>query len=93
MDDFIELILELIIDGSIEALPNKKIPKILRIIIALKILRIIIALIPISFLIGLIILGILLLRDSVLFGSLIIGIAVLLLLALIFKIIDHMRMD
>ena len=53
MDDFIELILELIIDGSIEALPNKKIPKILRIIIAL---------IPISFLIGLIILGILLLR-------------------------------
>ena len=47
MDDFIELILELIIDGSIEALPNKKIPKILRIIIAL---------IPIRFLIGLIIL-------------------------------------
>ena len=84
MDDFIELILELIIDGSIESLPNKKIPKILRIIIAL---------IPISFLIGLIILGILLLRDSVLFGSLIIGIAALLLLALIFKIIDHMRMD
>ena len=84
MDDFIELILELIIDGSIEALSNKKIPKILRIIIAL---------IPISFLIGLIILGILLLRDSVLFGSLIIGIAALLLLALIFKIIDHMRMD
>lgn len=84
MDDFIELILELIIDGSIEALPNKKIPKILRIIIAL---------IPICFLIGLIILGILLLRDSVLFGSIIIGIAVLLLLALIFKIIDHMRMD
>ena len=84
MDDFIELILELIIDGSIESLPNKKIPKILRIIIAL---------IPICFLIGLIILGILLLRDSVLFGSLIIGIAALLLLALIFKIIDHMRMD
>ena len=84
MDDFIELILELIIDGSIEALPNKKIPKILRIIIAL---------IPISFLIGLTILGILLLRDSVLFGSIIIGIAVLLLLALIFKIVDHMRMD
>ena len=84
MDDFIELILELIIDGSIESLPNKKIPKILRIIIAL---------IPISFLIGLIILEILLLRDSVLFGSLIIGIAALLLLALIFKIIDHMRMD
>ena len=57
------------------------------------ILRIIIALIPISFLIGLIILGILLLRDSVLFGSIIIGIAALLLLALIFKIINHMRMD
>ena len=84
MDDFIELILELIIDGSIESLPNKKIPKILRIIIAL---------IPICFLIGLIILGILLLRDSVLFGSIIIGIAALLLLALIFKIINHMRMD
>lgn len=84
MDDFIELILELIIDGSIESLPNKKIPKILRIIIAL---------IPICFLIGLIILGILLLRDSVLFGSIIIGIAALLLLALMFKIIDHMRMD
>ena len=69
---------------GIEALSNKKIPKILRIIIAL---------IPISFLIGLIILGIVLLQDSVLFGSIIIGIAVLLLLALIFKIIDHMRMD
>ena len=84
MDDFIELILELIIDGSIESLPNKKIPKGLRIINAL---------IPISFLIGLIIWGVLLLRDSVFLGSLIIGVAVLLLLALIFKIIDHVRID
>lgn len=82
MDDFIELIFELIIDGSIEALPNKKIPKILRIIIAL---------IPISLLFGLLYLGILFLQNSTLLGVIIIIIAILLLLALIVKLINYMK--
>ena len=82
MDDFIELILELIIDGSIEALPNKKIPKILRIIIAL---------IPIGLLLGLLYLGILFLQNSTLLGVIIIIIAILLLLALIVKLINYMK--
>ena len=38
MDDFIEFILKLLLEGSIDALPNKKIPLVIIIIIILAII-------------------------------------------------------
>lgn len=35
MDDFIEFILKLLLEGSIDALPNKKIPLVIIIILAI----------------------------------------------------------
>lgn len=82
MDDFIEFILELLLEGSIDALPNKKIPLVIRIILA-----IILALV----LIGIIILGVLLFRDSTFIGCLVIALGVIFLIVLIVKMIEHIK--
>ena len=82
MDEFIELILELLLEGSIDALPNKQIPLVIRIILA-----IIVALV----FIGIIILGVLLLRDSTFIGGLLIALGVIFLIVLIVKMIEYIK--
>lgn len=82
MDVFIELILELLLEGSIDALPNKKIPLVIRITLA-----IILALV----LIGIIILGVLLLRASTFIGCLVIALGVIFLIILIVKMIEYIK--
>ena len=82
MDNLIEILLDLIVNGSIEMLPNKKVPKIIRIIISL---------ILISIILGIIILGIVLLKGSLLGGILIIIVGVLLLIGILIKLIKYMK--
>ena len=82
MDDLIEILLELILEGSSELLQNKKVPKWIRIIIAL---------IFIGFLIGIISLGVMLLNKSILGGIIIIGVGVFLLIGIIIKIRKYME--
>lgn len=77
MDDLIEFILELIIDGCIEFLPDKKIPKWLRVIMALVILAVAI---------GVIVLGVVLLRASIIVGVGMIIIGIGFLIATIVKV-------
>lgn len=81
MDDLIEILLELIIDGSIELLPNKKVPKWIRIIISLFL---------ISIIIGIIVLGIILFKESILGGSIILLVGIILLIGAIIKIRKYM---
>lgn len=64
MDDIIEFFIELVLDGSHELLKSKNVPKWIRYLIAL---------IFISITIGLIALGIILLKESVIGGIIIIS--------------------
>lgn len=82
MDDLIELLIELVLDGSHELLKSKKVPKWIRYIIGL---------IFISIPIGAIVLGIMLLKKSVLGGVIIIGVGVFLLIGIIIKIRKYMK--
>lgn len=80
MEYIIEFILELILEGSMELSQNKKIPKIIRYPL--------IAIIILFFLtvtLGLIIVGILILKQSILMGLFIILIGLIILIASIFK--------
>ena len=76
MDDFIELILELLLEGSIDALPNKKIPLVIIIILAI--------------ILALVLIGILL-RDSTFIGCLVIALGVIFLIILIVKMIEYIK--
>ena len=82
MDNFIEILLDLIVNGSIEMLPNKKVPKWIRTIISL---------IIISMIMGLIIVGIVVLKESLLGGILIIIVGVFLLIGIIIKVKNYMN--
>ena len=77
MDNLIEILLDLIVSGNIEMLPNRKVPKWIRIIISL---------ILISIILGIIILGIVLLKESLLGGILIIIVGAFLLIGIIIKV-------
>jgi len=74
MDDIIEFLLELIIEGSIELIPNKKVPKWLRYIIAF-----VLSLVALTFIIGLIVFGIMLIRESILGGLILLVVGIILL--------------
>lgn len=78
MDDFIEFILKLLLEGSIDALPNKKIPLVIIIIIILAII------------LALVLIGILL-RDSTFIGCLVIALGVIFLIILIVKMIEYIK--
>jgi len=80
MDDLIELLIELLIDGSLELLPNKKIPKWLRVILFLFLIGIILSVI---------VLGTLILAESLLVGFIIILSGLILLMGFIIKIKKH----
>ena len=82
MEDLIGLLLEIILDGSIELLPNKKVPKWIRIIISL---------VFISIIIGIMVLGIVLLKQSIIGGSILIVIGIFLLVGSIIEIRKYMK--
>lgn len=82
MDDLIEIVLELILDGSIELLPNKKVPKWIRIIISL---------VLISIIIGIIVFGVLLLKESILGGIILLVVGIFLLVGCSIKIREYMK--
>lgn len=82
MDDLIEILIELVLEGSHELLKSKKVPKWIRYIIAL---------IFISIIIGLIVLGIILLKESIIGGIIIIGAGLFLLVGIIIKIIKYLK--
>lgn len=82
MDDFVELILDIIIDGSMELLPNKKIPKWIRVIIAF---------ILISLLIAIVVLGIVLLKETILGGTIIIVMGIVFLVFGFVKIKKYLK--
>lgn len=82
MDDIIEILIELVLEGSHELLKSKKVPKWIRYIIGL---------IFISIPIGAIVFGVMLLKKSVLGGIIIIGVGVFLLIGIIIKIRKYMK--
>lgn len=82
MDILIEILIELIFEGSSELLKNKKVPKWIRIIIAS---------IFVSLLCALIVLGILILRKSIIGGIIIIVFGLFLLIGSIIKIRNHLK--
>lgn len=75
MDEIIEIILELVIEGSIELLPNKKIPKWIRYPLAFIILLFALAVISV-----LLIAGLAILKHSILGGIFVIAMGMLLLI-------------
>lgn len=77
MDDLIEFLIELVLEGSHELLKSKKVPKWIRYLIAL---------IFIGITIGLIILGIILLKETLAGGIIIIGAGLFLLVGITIKI-------
>lgn len=83
MDEIIEIALELILDGSIELLPNKKIPKWIRYPLAFIIVSLILAVIVI-----LICAGIAILKDSIPGGIFIIAAGILVLIFGVKKILE-----
>ena len=82
MEYLIEFLLDLIIEGSIELLPNEKIPKWIRCILAF-----IIILFFLTITIGLIVIGTMVLKESILGGIFIIIVGVILLICSIVKFI------
>ena len=77
MDDLIEFLIELVLDGSHELLKSKKVPKWIRYLIAL---------IFIGITVGLIVLGIILLKETIISGIIIIGAGLFLLVGVTIKI-------
>ena len=82
MDDLIEVLIELVLEGSHELLKSKKVPKCIRYLIALFF---------ISIIIGLIVLGIILLEETIFGGCIIIGSGVFLLIGIIIKIRKYLK--
>ena len=82
LDILIEILIELIFEGSSELLKNNKVPKWIRIIIAS---------IFISIIFALIVLGILILRKSIIGGIIIIGFGLFLLIGSIIKIRNYFK--
>lgn len=82
MDTAIEILLDLIFEGSLELLKSKKVPKWIRIIIAF---------IFISFLVGIISLGIIILDESILGGIIIIFVGLFLLIGITIKIRNYLK--
>lgn len=82
MDDLIELLIELVLDGSHELLKSKKVPKWIRYIIGL---------IFISIPIGAIVFGIMLLKESIIGGIIIIGVGLFMLIGITIKISKYLK--
>lgn len=82
MDTAIEILFDLIFEGSLELLKSKKVPKWIRIIIAF---------IFISFLVGIISLGIMILDESILGGIIIIFVGLFLLIGITIKIRNYLK--
>lgn len=82
MDTLIDIILDLIINGSIELLPNKKIAKVVRIMISL---------ILIGIMVGIIVLGVVLLKKQLIGGIVLLVVGVSLLVGSIFKIKKYFK--
>ena len=82
MDDIIEFLIELVLDGSHELLKSKKVPKWIRYLIAL---------IFISITIGLIVLGITLLKESIISGIIIMGVGLFMLIGMTIKIRKYFK--
>lgn len=82
MDDIIEFLIELFLEGSHELIKIKKIPKWIRCLIALLFLSI-----PI----GLIILGIIILKETIISGMIIIVSGLLLLTGIIIKFRKYLK--
>jgi len=80
MDDLIELIIELVLDGCMELLPNKKVPMWIRVLISCVFMIIIF---------GIFILGIALFNDSIIAGIIMILISILFMITIIYKIKKH----
>ena len=84
MDDLIEILLELVLEGSHELLKNEKVPKWIRYIIAL---------VFISIIIGIIVIGIILINESIIGGIIIISIGLFLLIGIIIKIRKYLKIN
>lgn len=82
MDDLIEILLELVLEGSYELLKSKKIPKWIRYIIALFF---------VSMILVLVVIGMLLLKESVIFGIIIMCFGLFLLIGIIIKIRKYLK--
>ena len=82
MDFLIEILLELVLEGSFELLKYKKVPKWIRYIIALFFT---------SLLLGLIVLGIIIFKESIIGGIIVIGIGLFLLIGITIKIIKYLK--
>lgn len=80
MEFLIELVLELALEGGIEASKNKKIPRIIRYLIIS-----IIVLFFATIILGLFVIGILMLKESVAFGIFMILISIILFISSIIK--------
>ena len=82
MDVLIELLIELVLEGSHELLKSKKVPKWIRYLIAL---------IFMSITIGLITLGIILLKESIISGIIIMGVGLFMLIGMTIKIRKYFK--
>lgn len=88
MDDIIEFLLELLLDGSIEVSKNKKVPKWIRYPI-----MILLILLFSLILLFIIYLGLSILRDSIILGSIILLITFIFIVMVIKKIKRHMKKE
>lgn len=82
MDFLIELLFDLLLEGSIEASKSNKVPKIIRYILIILIVIFFIAVIGIIFLTG-----ILLIKENIVAGLFIIGIGIFMMISFIAKFI------
>lgn len=82
MDDLVELLIELVLDGSHELLKSKKVPKWIRYLIGL---------IFISIPFGAIVLGIMLLKESIIGGIIIISVGLFMLTGITIKINKYLK--
>ena len=82
MEDLIEILLDLINNGSIEMFHNKKVPKWIRIIISV---------IIVSIIIGLMVLGIILIKESIFGGTILFIVGIILLVLSIVEIRRYIK--
>lgn len=82
MDDFIEIVFDLILNGCIDTLPNRKIPKWIRVILSVFLFGVIF---------GIILLGVVVIQDSVIGGIFILLVGLFLLIGSIIEIRKHMK--
>ena len=82
MEELIEILIELVLEGSLELLKSKKVPKWIRVIIGL---------IFISIIIGLIALGLTLLKETIIGGIIIMSVGLFMLIGITLKIKKYLK--